>query len=408
MRHLLIAPYFLLLFVGLTVPSDGGHGLLSIKSLSFLATFFGTTIYLLLRNRLRLSQFKVLCFLSWALSFFALWALIGASYGDVPLGSTIDQFKIFWLTLSVIAISAYLILDGAVSFSAFLKTLIYTNFAFSCTKVGMVLLHLMGFINMWSIAERLGVRFMSMEIVGSIARFQFSTDILTPFMLFFFLQAGTYGIQWNRWLRYAYIPITTFSIFLSFSRYLMFAALLGAFLHWCTLRFSNALRYIPLFIAICVAGVAWIGTDTVYRIIERRLLSSDNYASDAARTSQINALIAEHEQYPVFGKGLGGYAREHIRDHQILHSYEVQWAAFLMQFGVVGIACMLIPICVVTWIILSYPWTRSKIALFLMFVIWLLSGFTNPFLISLASGIMYSAFLMAGWFLSKSFLPQRQ
>lgn len=395
-RSFVLLPYFILIIAGLTVPSDGGHGILSLKSLAFLATVSTVSLYLTASQKLSLSQFKILCFLLCSLTFLLAWMMISLAYGETPTSSAWDQFKICWLTVSVVAISVFVVTEKLISYATLLKTIIFANCVYSTFKVGLVLLHLMGIIHMWSIVDALGIRFMSMSILGGMPRLQTSIDIATPFLLFFFLQGKQLGITWNKRFRYFYLAVSIFAIFLSFSRFLMFVAALSFFLHFLTLQFRILVRALPIFLIACVVGLSLIGFDNVYMIVERRLFSNDNHASDQTRIEQVDALMEEHQQFPVFGKGLGGFAAKSIRDGQIMHSYEVQWVAFLMQFGLIGIVLVLLPMGMIVIKILTRPLNGSKIGLFVLFLSWLFSGFTNPFLISLTSGILYTVFLLGG------------
>ncbi|MBA3957460.1 MAG: O-antigen ligase family protein [Parachlamydiaceae bacterium] len=348
------------------------------------------------QRKLSVYQLKVITFLGCALAFLGLWALLGAFYEETPSNSTIDQFKVIWLTLSVVAISIYLVSQQIISFATLLKTVVYANFLYSCVKVAAVVLHLLGVFDVLDLMTRLGMRFMSMQIVGTLFRLQLSNDIVTPFILFFVLQSEKFGIHWSKKFRTLYFVISIFAIFLSFSRFLIAAAALGAALHVCTWSLSRVIRAIPVFLLIMFMGAAWIGMDNLYTIVERRILSSDNEASDQTRTEQIASLVEESEKFPFFGKGLGGYVPNYIRDDIILHSYEVQWVAFLMQFGIVGLLLVIAAFSCIALNFMSLPITRRKLAFLCLFLVWLLSGFTNPFLVSLASGIVYSLFYLSG------------
>lgn len=401
LRSFILLPYFVLIIAGLLVPSDGGHGLLSIKSLAFIATTFTIFLYLCSCRKFTPAQVKMFFFLLASLAFFLAWMLISLIYENTPFTSAWDQFKICWLTISVIVISVYLVSEDLISFSTFLKTVIYTNCLYSTLKVTLVLLHIVGVISIWSIVETLGIRFMSMGILGALPRMQTSIDIATPFILFFFLQRKQFGISMNKGFCFYYVLISFAALFLSFSRFLIFVGVLSFLLHAMTLGLSRLMRWVLYFVASCVILVAIIGSDNAYTIIEKRLFSKENRASDKDRVHQIEDLWGEHQEFPLLGKGLGSYVPNNIRDKDILHSYEVQWMAFLMQFGIVGIFFILIGIGVISLKILSRPWTRSKIALFILFLAWLFSGFTNPFLVSLTSGILYTLFLLMGNMMSE-------
>lgn len=401
LRKLFVLPYILLVIVGLTIPSDGSHGFLSIKSLSFVTSVLSVMMFVTIEKKLTMRQWKILCFMMLSLLFLLLWLFIGILYGETPEHSSWEQFKIIWLTITVVAISIYFVHEQLISFSALLKTVLLTNFTYSIVKVTLVLLHIFGYVNLWSIVDALGVRFMSMDILGTLPRFQTSIDIVTPFLLLFFLQSKNFDITWSKTFRVIYLTVTLFAIFLSFSRFLTLIAFLSLFLHAFTLKASSIIRLTPLVFIACFSLVAWLGIDNIYLIIERRFLSADNFNSDFGRHAQIAGLMQEYANYPILGKGLGSYAPQIIRDPQLLYSYEVQWVAALMQFGIIGLTLLLIPLFIIGIKILSKPITKTKIAFFILFLSWLASGFTNPFLLSLTSGIVYSLFYLTGEELKK-------
>lgn len=403
LKALLLLPFFILIISGFVVPSDGSHGFLNIKALAFVSSVFCTGAYILLRKKLNANQWKFFCYLIASLVFLLIWMAIGIARDSTPWNSTWEQFKIFWLTITVVVLANYLYEEKLVSIQRFLKVMIYANFAYSFAKVIMVILLCIGFFDMWGIVARLGFRFMSMDITGNVPRFQTSMDISTPFLLFFFLKSRSFGIDWSKKFRFLYLSISTLAILLSFSRFLTFAGLLSVALHAFSTKHSISvfLRIVSVLTLFIVTAIAWIGIDEASAIIERRLFSYANYASDQTRREQVHALITEYIEVPIIGKGLGGYAEGAIRDPQLLYSYEVQWVAFLMQFGLLGISCLVASTALIANKILSHPLTREKIALFMLFLGWLASGFTNPFLISLTSGILYALFLLCGKHLSR-------
>lgn len=407
LKTLLIWPYFALVIAGLVVPSDGSHGFLNIKALAYVATVGSVGCYALIVQKIDRTQWGLVCFLALSFLFLLTWFGIAAIHEETPLNSAWDQWKIFWLTISFVVITAYLNKEGLVPFDKLLKTIIYANFAYSALKVIMVFLLVLGYFDVLALMTKLGFRFMSMDITGKIPRFQTSMDIATPFLLFFFLKGPRAGIHWSRGFRICYLFFSACAILLSFSRLLAFVGILSVFLHGFSTRNSMAVlvRSIALLVMSVSIGVAWIGIDESYAIVEKRLYSRANYISDLVRQRQIEALLEEHEQVPLLGKGLGSYAPNVIRDSQLKYSYEVQWVAFLMQFGVVGLLCILGAVGLIANKILSYPLTREKVCLFVLFLAWLAAGFTNPFLISLSSGILYSLFLLGGYAFSDRFAP---
>ncbi len=390
-----VFPFFLLLAAGLMIPSDGSHGMFNIKSLAFIMTLITCCSYVIICRKLNILQLKTLLFFGTALAFLSFWIVISLLESETPAESTIDQLKLFIITLSIIVISIYFEAEGLITFQQILKTVLLTNFTYSLIKVTLVTLHLLGLINMWAIIDMTGIRFMSMEIFAGLPRVQTSMDVVTPYLLFFFLQSKSFGIHWSKKFQAAFLAVSTFAIFLSFSRYLIAIGLLSLGLHIFTLKLKSIVIAIGVFLFVATTATYIIGPDIVYKIIERRFLSRDSYVSDKTRVEQIDALLDEYSESPWFGKGIGGYAKSFIRDNRLVHSYEVQWLAFLMQFGTMGILGFLLAIGVLSSLILAPPLSRFKIGLFVLFLSWLASGFTNPFLISLTSGIVYTLFLFS-------------
>ena len=256
-------------------------------------------------------------------------------------------------------------------------------------------LHLLKVIDVWSLINAIGVRYMRMDIYGGLERVQTSADIATPFILFFVLSAKYLGVPLSRLFIGSYVFFSLFSTFLSFSRYLVFVYFLSCCLYWATYNWKGLIMATLGLMCMAGLGVYLIGPDTVGKIIERRIFSKDNQESDETRIIQIRAMWEEIEQQPFFGTGVGGFAQGNIRDPALLHLYEVQWMAFLMQFGLFGFLILLVPVALITIKLIHAPFSRVRWSFFGAFSLWLLSGFTNPFLISLTSGIIYALFYVA-------------
>ena len=123
----LLFTYYLLILVGITVPSDGSHGLLSPKSLVFLGTLFAFSSYLLFNQRIKEENLSLFIFLGYALPVLGLFLVIGMGYP----ASAIDQFKLFIITLFVPLVSLYLITENVLKATSFFKFIIYFSFLFS-------------------------------------------------------------------------------------------------------------------------------------------------------------------------------------------------------------------------------------------------------------------------------------
>lgn len=402
-------PYFAMLVIGLMMPSDGNHGILTPKSLSFLSCFGMLLFYTLFRYRITRYQLGLISFALASISFLLIWMFIGHWQKSEWLDGAFDQFKIFAITIATVMMTLNLVHEGLATREKILKIIIYANFIYSLLKVMIVVLHFAGIINMWRWLDFIGIRYMSMAMLqGNLSRLQTSVDIITPFLLFFVLQGKHLNLGFSRRFTYFYLIVTIPAIFLSFSRFLYGVAVVSALLYWLTLNFTGFLRVLILTIILTMFGIAWVGLDKVQILIQERFFSYDNKMSDQVRIDQINALMEAFDTVPVLGKGLGGYVETLVRDGMIQYSYEVQWVAFLMQFGLLGFMVLLIPVLLISYKLFLPPFSKVKLGFLGLFGIWLLSGFTNPFLISLTSGIVYSIFLLVSDILNEQMASENE
>lgn len=384
-----------MLVIGMTLPSDGSHGLLAPKSLAFIGSTFFMGLYFITSQRLNKRQVMLVCFLLCALSILLIWFSIGVDQSDFGMASATDQLKLFILTIATVILTLYIVSERLATPQKILRILIYSNFGYSAAKVSFVVLHLLGIINIFSLLERMGIRFMTMGIVGSISRLQTSVDIITPFLVIFVLQSQALHLGFSKKFRITFCIISILAIFLSFSRFLMFVGFVGCLGYWLSLSIPRLLKIVLLATACVAFAIAIIGVGTVVQVIEQRFFSTANYYSDLTRQEQIDALMSEYDQYPLMGKGIGGYVPSFIRDGTILHSYEVQWVAFLMQFGIIGLLFLFVPFGIIGYRLVFPYISRVRLGFLAVFGLWMFSGLTNPFMISLTSGIIYSMFLLA-------------
>lgn len=400
-------PYFAMLLIGLMLPSDGNHGIMTPKSLSFLSCFVFLMFYSILRYRITRYQQYLICFTLVSISFLLIWMFIGHWQKNDWLNSAFDQFKIFIITLTTVMMTLNLVYEGLATREKILRVIVYANFSYSLLKVSIVVLHLVGLINMWRWFDFIGIRYMSMAMLqGDLSRLQTSVDIITPFLMLFVLLGKRLNLGFSRRFIYLYLLVSIPAIFLSFSRFLYGVTVVSVLLYWFTLNFTGLVRVLLLTVILGMMGIAWVGIDKVEVLIQERFYSYDNKKSDEVRLEQIEALMDTFETVPILGKGLGGYVENLVRDGAIQYSYEVQWVAFLMQFGILGITILLIPALLIGYKLFLPPFSKLKLSFFVLFVVWLLSGFTNPFLISLTSGIVYSIFLLVSDILNEQSIKE--
>ncbi len=390
-----------MIIAGMVIPSDGEHGILSLKSISFILAAFCAGAYAIIRQKVSFYQIKLILFSCIAASTLLFWLLVSSYYGETTALAQTDQFKLFVITLFFPLLTVYLITEKLLVPQQVYKAVIYSSLAYAVMKIAMVALHLFKIVNIWELMQTLGIRFMRMDIYAGLERVQTSVDIAAPFVVFFVLQSERLGFYLSRSFKFFYIVLTLASTFLSFSRYLLAVYFMSCFLYWATLKLKPLLiGFLYFLIALCISYVA-IGPEKVNIIIERRVFSLDNYQSDATRVQQIEAMVDQFEHQPYLGTGIGGFAPQYVREGTVLHLYEVQWMAFLMQFGIVGIFVLLIPLVLIGKDMVYPKFSRTRGTFLLFFLMWVFSGFTNPFLISLTSGIMYTLFYLSSQILDQ-------
>lgn len=127
---------------------------------------------------------------------------------------------------------------------------------------------------------------------------------------------------------------------------------------------NKRVAIIAMMIFILLCGSGYLLTKTsVYKevkglIVERFVGDATKY-SDDIRLNQKKAIMNEIENSIVIGKGIGSYADELIRSEINKYSYELEYLAFIMQFGVIGFILLIIGMFMFIFIIL-YQYINNK------------------------------------------------
>lgn len=382
-----------LLAIGFLLPSDGDHGLLSPKGLALLALLYGMAIAFLVGVPIR--SHALIPLGAALVGFLLLSWLVALRQGFLP--SQLDQLKLLTITLVVPLVGSWLAEEDSSFPERCFQIAIAANFFYNCVKVIAFWLQWSGYLEPLYLLQNSGVRLITMEIGGGFIRLQTSLDLATGYLLHFALYHRRLAFWLPGFFLPLYLLLALFSLFLSFSRYLMAVALL-VLLAAALLRSTGSSRWLTLALSLglLLAFVFSSEGDWFYKVVDRRLFSQENYESDQMRLVQAEALCAEAEQSPFFGKGVGSYAIDCIRDPQLPHSYEVQWAALGMQLGLVGLACLSIGGLLIALPLVTHSWDGFRLTTLGFYLLFLLSGWTNPYLLSLLSGLLYFLFYLAG------------
>lgn len=327
------------------------------------------------------------------------WLLIGIANPLTLTNSAFDQTKLFLITLSVPLMTAYLHKEKLIDLRYLLRLIIFSNFIYCGFKLVIIALHLLGVIDMWTLIQFTGFRRMSMAIFGGLQRLQTSVDVSTPFIFMFALFSERLGLNIKPHTRKLYLLTAIISNLFTFSRFLLFIQFAAFCLYFLTLDIKRMQKAIGMGLMVMIMAIMAIGPHNITQSVEQRFFSRSNHLSDRARIEQVEGMFDHYIHSPFIGAGMGAHAPKVIRDLTQVHSYEVQWMAFLMQFGILGVLFLLFTLFGIAYPLLRPPVLRSKLAFLMLYVLWIVSGFTNPFLISLQSGIVYTLFLSAGWLL---------
>ncbi|MBN3865808.1 hypothetical protein HCU66_26850 [Pseudomonas frederiksbergensis] len=286
-----------------------------------------------------------------------------------------------------------------ISLKELFKAIVYASFVYSVFKTLLIFSTVFGFINVRAL-QALIRDFIGSSVVSfwsedaAIARISFGNDIIIPFVASFVLLFSDHKI-FSYKFTYLYIIIAMVSTSLGFTRYIW---ILNAYIlvgYIIIVKGNIKIASVSAFLFTC-AYVLILNIDWLNEIINIR--SQDSTSIDM-KNQQAALLITEAQNHIVFGNGLGGYIQTFIRSPYQPYLYEVQWAALLMQLGVVGLLVLAIGLILIipaSALTLRAGAVKSKEALYLIILygLWLVSGMTNPYLFIMTSSVSYVLFYL--------------
>lgn len=331
--------------------------------------------------------------------FLAFWATLSLLRNTTSIELILLEFKDFaslWLIMCVFAcffqkkvltcqFYVQTVIRAAVLLSILKLLLIFGTFFYQSGGSN--------FSEFGALAKWGGIRYISYPMSATIYRVQFGPDIIIPFLIFILFNAEKTGIAFKKIELYSYPVFFLLSVFFVYSRYIYFLTLL-VYLFSIIANRKNLL-HITLVSGFSVAAILGLTGGGAYQIVENRSLpySAENRYSAIGRETQIKPLLSEFYSHPILGKGLGSYVPGVVRDERLKYTYEVQILAMLMKFGVLGmiILCFFM-IALYSRPILASAAVRVDLPLLSLFFFWLLSGFTNPYLVSSYSAVIFILF----------------
>jgi len=337
-----------------------------------------------------------------SLLFVAFFSLVGSLQATAPFYYVFFEGVSFVSTISMVLLilmanSYNAIEDKEIVLSAFYGTLIFSLWKF----VALLLLYLdvVSIYSLISFFEKyMNFKPVTLKMPGGFWRVTFSGQDLAAVVFLFLVPA--YPRIFSKvplFLRIIFMFTGTVAVVTNYSRfYFIFLAILWIYLFLFKLSFKYRLLVCFIVAVILALSFPWI-----MEAYELRFNSVQAKGGDITRYFQTLALLDAWEDAPILGGGLGYYAKSYVRS---MYIYEVQWVAFLAKLGIVGIFFLGFLIFLLFYKILSGKRSLDHYVLAFILLFLLLSGFTNPLLISASAGILYALPLMLASILRKELL----
>lgn len=296
-----------------------------------------------------------------------LGAEVGAVFQDIPRNDVFGHFLRLILFFITLGIGSYTATRCSIS-QKWLDQLIFV------IAVGMMIFKLimvgalLAGIPLDRIQALVGFETPSLGIGFGLQRLQFPSDIVAPFLIACYV--GGEKKMKDGILLFSVAVV----ILLSFSRYLFAFYLLCVFLRAFWIKKADFISVLNVIFSLaCVI----IFSESILS----RFASAGTAVSDQTRVDQIYYLKIAIKNFPLFGSGIGSATRDNLRSEKTPYFYEVQWYAMAMQMGFIGVFWYVLNILLALYV----PLRKNYIAFSVVFVVWALSGFTNPFLTALGS-----------------------
>jgi hypothetical protein len=344
--------------------------------------------------------------------FLLIWSIVGLlKYDDNYFG--LMQLKDFISTIYIVWIGYYLYNNNIMKWLDYYYLVISSHLIYIISKLVIFILIVLNVVSLNCVVtfvkDVFGVSIVSFsfDALGA-ARLDLLNDTLSPFLLLFILNPMMFKLNIKPTAQFLSVVLIIVNTIIGFKRTLI--ALTLIFLLYSVTSLMGIRKSITVFIVL-LASITVLYTcfnNEIDFLVKERFNSISQADSDKIRNEQIIYLLDEFYDNIFIGKGLGGYAKSYIRSDDLPYSYEVQWLAILMQFGVLGFfLVVLIYLSVVSPLFVksSYKCLKIKATLLFIYLMWGLISFSNPMLLSSLCSAFYTIILIASIELSKELLP---
>lgn len=318
------------------------------------------------------------------------WSLLGITYGQLDKTQILLQLKDISSTVLLAWLCIFFVRRRMLRPEDVIKPIIYGSVALAAMKLALIALTFGPKLDPIQLVETV---FGEDTLVGGsiafgLTRVEFPCDIVGTFVIFAVLCPSVSGIRFSRFIVALDVFLLIASGIFAYARYIWFleaVAIIAAMI------IERKYKWVIVG-ALAIGATAYLSTEALQSAVGSRFVSQETSESDQARIEQSRALFEEIEAHPLLGKGLGAHTDTLIRSERLQYSYELQWMALAMQFGFVGIAGFIALLTVSVRDLLAVH-HHSKPWLLLLFALWVLSGWTNPYLTSSFAGAVFGMFM---------------
>jgi len=302
-----------------------------------------------------------------------LWYGVGRAH-DVPLNDGLDQLSRLLIFFCVLA-SAYYLRKSFRSPEALDRVTRSAAVVSAASKILITFAVLFFGISFEDIQQSLGFESVTQPLGFELQRLQFPSDFVILFLL------SCYFGGKSRIADIVFIASIAVVVMLSFSRFIFICFFVAIFVR---MMWTRRIDLIPKLAAALVVVLSLAFAD----VLVERFVGDAAEQSDDIRVLQVEYLSELIALRPLGGSGIGASVPGYLRSESQAYSYEMQWYATVMQFGWVGLCWLLGTFGAILAGAIRDP--RSIICLSLLVLMWVLSGFTNPFLTSLGTAVGFS------------------
>lgn len=386
---------------------SGSIFLINVKVISA-AVIVSTLLYTsMLHGRVSKRGLTFICFLL----LFLIYTLVVSVINQIPQYSIESELSALIATLLPVLIGIYVCRNKVIALSSIIRIIIFIVVIHAIIRLTVFSAFYFGILSptdyLTFINKVFGVQIISLEI-GKFVRLNSPSDYLFPLTIYWLTSNLAHNRRFLYLISLLALFITVGAVVITYSRYLWLfgitAFVCGLYVTAKRRRHGSALTYFNTIrgAVAMVFGGAIVGLvilfygETISEFVLNRYIGGYAIDSDMYRKEMFDAILPLIERSPIFGMGVGAYAPNLIRFPQSPWNYELQWMAFTMQFGVVGIFCIIL---ILAWFLLwgtdivrDYRITTFAFGWGVLFILWIITGIFNSFLLTSSAGVVFLLF----------------